>query len=95
MRPSRSIILLCPLRPLIKTPWRQAVAATPVEEPRIDRLARLNAAGGHIRNIALGAAFLAAEAGQPVRMTHLLRAARSEFTKLERPLTDAEVAGWV
>jgi SpoVK/Ycf46/Vps4 family AAA+-type ATPase len=76
--------------------WRRIFpAATPVEGVRVDRLARLNAAGGHIRNIAVGAAFLAAEAGEPVRMSHLLSAARSEFAKLERPLTDAEVAGWV
>jgi hypothetical protein len=69
-------------------------AATPLEGLRIDSLARLNAAGGHIRNIAMGAAFLAADAGEPVRMSHLLSAARSEFAKQERPLTDAEVAGW-
>ncbi len=76
--------------------WRRVFPpATPVEGLRVDRLARLNAAGGHIRNIALGAAFLAAEANEPVRMAHLLSAARSEFAKLERPLTDAEVAGWV
>jgi hypothetical protein len=55
----------------------------------------LNAAGGHIKNIAMGAAFLAADAGQPVRMCHLLAAARSEFAKLEKPLTDTEIAGWV
>jgi len=68
---------------------------TPTEGLRIDRLARLSAAGGNIRNIAMGAAFLAADAGEPVRMSHLLSAARSEFTKLERPLTDSETAGWV
>jgi hypothetical protein len=68
---------------------------TPTEGLRIDRLARLNAAGGQIRNIALSAAFLAAEAGEPVRMPHLLSAARTEFAKLERPLTDAETAGWI
>jgi hypothetical protein len=76
--------------------WRRVFPqATPVEDLRIDRLARLNACGGHIRNIALSAAFLAAEQGEPVRMAHLLRTARSEFAKLERPLTDAEVQGWV
>jgi len=69
--------------------------ATPTEGLQIDRLARLNAAGGHIRNIALGAAFLAADAEEPVRMNHLLLAARNEFAKLERPLTDAEIAGWI
>jgi hypothetical protein len=30
-----------------------------------------------------------------VRMSHVLSAARSEYAKLEKPLTDAEVAGWV
>ena len=50
--------------------------------------------GGNIRNIALNAAFLAAEAGEPVRMAHLLRAAHGEAAKRERPLTDAEIRGW-
>ena len=76
--------------------WRRIFPRqTPTEGLRIDRLARLNATGGHIRNIAMGAAFLAADAGEPVRMSHLLQAARSEFTKLERPLSDSETAGWV
>jgi hypothetical protein len=68
---------------------------TPTEGLRIDRLARLNASGGNIRNIAIHAAFLAADANEPVRMHHLLRATRAEFAKLEMPLTDVEVAGWV
>jgi hypothetical protein len=76
--------------------WRRIFPKqTPTESLRIDRLARLNAAGGNIRNIALGAAFLAADAGEPVRMTHLLQATRNEFAKLEKPLTDSELAGWV
>jgi hypothetical protein len=76
--------------------WRRVFPReTPTEELRIDRLARLSAAGGNIYNIAMGAAFMAADAGEPVRMSHLLSAARSEFTKIERPLTDAETAGWV
>jgi AAA+ superfamily predicted ATPase len=68
---------------------------TPTEGLRIDRLARLSAAGGNIQNIAMSAAFLAADAGEPVRMSHLLVAARTEFTKIERPLTESETAGWV
>jgi len=76
--------------------WRRVFPeAMPLQDLRIDRLARLNAAGGHIRNIAMGAAFLAADSGQPVRMAHLLSAARAEFAKLEKPLTDGEIAGWV
>lgn len=58
-------------------------------------LARLNVSGGNIRNIALNAAFLAADAGEPVEMKHILQAAKSEYAKLERPLTDAEVRDWV
>ncbi len=75
--------------------WRRVFpAATPVEGLDFARLSRLNVAGGNIRNIALGAAFLAADAGEPVRMGHLLRAAHGEYAKLERPLTEAETAGW-
>jgi hypothetical protein len=76
--------------------WARAFPRqTPTEGLRIDRLARLSAAGGNIQNIAMGAAFLAADAGEPVRMSHLLTAARTEFTKIERPLADSEIAGWL
>jgi SpoVK/Ycf46/Vps4 family AAA+-type ATPase len=69
---------------------------TPVAELDHSRLARLNVTGGNIRNIALYAAFLAADADAPsVGMGHLLRAARREYEKLERVLTDAEVQDWV
>jgi SpoVK/Ycf46/Vps4 family AAA+-type ATPase len=69
--------------------------ATPTEGLEASKLAQLNVAGGSIRNIALNAAFLAADSGEPVRMEHLLSAAHSECAKLEKPLTDAEVGGWV
>ena len=68
---------------------------TPIASLDIGKLAKLNVAGGNIRNIALNAAFLAAEADEPVGMKHLLGAAQSEYLKLERTLTDAEVKGWV
>jgi hypothetical protein len=75
--------------------WRRVFPhETPAEALDVAKLARLNVAGGNIRNIALNAAFLAADVGQPVRMTHLLRAARAEYAKLERPLTEAEIGGW-
>ena len=32
--------------------------------------------------------------GKPVRMEHLLRAARTEYAKLERPLSETEIRGW-
>jgi hypothetical protein len=69
--------------------------STPTDELDTEKLARLNVAGGNIRNIALNAAFLAAGAGGEVRMEHLLRAARSEYVKMEKPLTDSEIGGWV
>jgi SpoVK/Ycf46/Vps4 family AAA+-type ATPase len=76
--------------------WRRIFPAqTPVENLDLNRLARLNVPGGNIRNIALQAAFLAADSGEPVRMFHLLRAARNEYAKLEKPLTEAEVSNWI
>ena len=76
--------------------WRRVFPAqTPLDGVDYAKLARLNLPGGNIRNIALNAAFLAAEAGNPVAMPHLLHAARSESAKLERPLADAETRGWM
>ena len=39
-------------------------------------------AGGNIKNIALAAAFLAADDGRRVTMPHLIRATRQEFHKM-------------
>ena len=76
--------------------WQRIFPAqTPTAALDIEKLARLNMAGGNIRNIALNAAFLAAEAQEPVSMTHLLRATRSEYLKLQKPLTEAEVKDWI
>ena len=47
-------------------------------------------AGGNIRNIALAAAFLAAEDGTPIGMVHLVRATRREYQKLGKLVTAAE-----
>ncbi|RKK03691.1 AAA family ATPase [Pseudoroseomonas wenyumeiae] len=71
--------------------WQRVIPpGTPVAEVDHDRLARLAIAGGTIRGIALNAAFLAAEAGEPVGTHHLLAAARREYAKLEKPITPAE-----
>lgn len=76
--------------------WRRIYpAATPLENLDTAKLARLNVAGGNIRNIALAAAFLAAGDDRPVGMDHLLRAAQGEYAKLEKPLGAAETRGWV
>jgi ATPase family associated with various cellular activities (AAA) len=61
------------------------------------RLSQLNVTGGNIRNIALNAAFLAAEDGKekPIEMAHLVRAARLEAEKIQRPLSEPETRGWI
>jgi AAA+ superfamily predicted ATPase len=67
---------------------------TPTADLSYSKLSKLNVPGGNIRNIALNAAFLAAEANVPVQMHHILQTAQSEYIKLERPLTETEVKGW-
>ncbi|HEX5453990.1 MAG TPA: ATP-binding protein [Stellaceae bacterium] len=75
--------------------WRNAFPAeAPTGQLDFARLAQLRIAGGNIRSIALNAAFLAADAGEPIRMPHVQAAARSEYAKLERQLTAAELDGW-
>jgi SpoVK/Ycf46/Vps4 family AAA+-type ATPase len=64
--------------------WRGIWPPAAPVDPELDlaRLAReIELPGGHIRNIALAAAFLAAEEGT-VRMQHVLRATRREYQKL-------------
>jgi SpoVK/Ycf46/Vps4 family AAA+-type ATPase len=76
--------------------WRKVFpAATPIQGLDTKKLAQLNVTGGNIRNVALNAAFLAAEAGTAVGMANLVEAARLEAQKIERPLSDAEIRGWV
>jgi ATP-dependent 26S proteasome regulatory subunit len=69
--------------------WRRIFPAkTPTDglDPAV--LARLNIAGGNIRNIALNAAFLAAQSGRPIQMADVLHSARAEYAKLEKPLVE-------
>jgi SpoVK/Ycf46/Vps4 family AAA+-type ATPase len=76
--------------------WTRAFPPdAPTEGLNPTRLAQLSVAGGHIRNIALNAAFLAASEGRPIGMHQLLRAARSEYAKLERLMMESEVDGWI
>lgn len=105
MRDALDVAFLRRLRFLVEFPfpdvaqrrelWRRAFpAGTPTERLDWERLARLGVAGGHIRNMALTAAFLAADAGEPVRMSHLRRAARAEYAKLRKPCTELEGSEW-
>jgi AAA+ superfamily predicted ATPase len=51
---------------------------------------RLELAGGNIRNVALAAAFLAADEGGLLGMRHLVRAARREYQKMGKVVSDRE-----
>lgn len=64
---------------------------TPKNKLDIESLSRLTIAGGSIRNIALNAAFLAADENGPVEMSHIFRAARSEYSKIEKPFNNIEI----
>ncbi|GAA6614512.1 ATP-binding protein [Scytonema sp. NUACC26] len=76
--------------------WRRVFPQqTPTQGLDFEKLAQLNLAGGNIRNIALNAAFTAAQAEEPIMMKHILSAAHSECMKLERTLTDTEIQGWL
>jgi AAA+ superfamily predicted ATPase len=66
-------------------PPRAAVAALDYAS-----LSRLEIAGGNIRNIVVNAAFLAAAEGLPIGMEHLLRAARREYGKLAKLISESE-----
>jgi MoxR-like ATPase len=63
---------------------------TPVSAVDVDTLARLEISGGNIHNIALNAAFLAARERTSVQMSHLLHAARREYAKIDKLVTEAE-----
>jgi SpoVK/Ycf46/Vps4 family AAA+-type ATPase len=52
-------------------------------------------AGGHIRSIALTAAYLAAGRGAPVRMADLMAATQREYRKLGRLVVRAEFDTWL
>jgi hypothetical protein len=69
-----------------RTVWPgQVVLADDVD---LDRLATsFKLSGGHIRNAAMAAAFLAASAGSPVTMAHLQHAISRELGKLGKPST--------
>ncbi|GAA4005698.1 ATP-binding protein [Allokutzneria multivorans] len=73
--------------------WQRAF---PVHAPSsgldFARLSQLQASGGMVRNIALNAAFLAAGDGGVITMPLVLRAARTEFRKLEIPFHERDFA---
>jgi SpoVK/Ycf46/Vps4 family AAA+-type ATPase len=52
-------------------------------------------AGGSIKNVAVAAAFLAAEQGDKVRTEHLVRATQREYQKMGKTLSQVELSRYV
>ena len=72
-----------------KTVWPAEVPLAPdVDFPLLAQQFRLS--GGSIRNVALSAAFLAAEEHHEVSMRHLMRATRRELQKMGRLVNDED-----
>lgn len=68
--------------------WRQCLPAGShqLDDAAFNQLARkIDLTGGHIRQITLRAAFIAAAAGAQINLEHIGNAARAEFNKLGMP----------
>jgi predicted nucleic acid-binding protein len=72
--------------------WRKAFPEGRHDALDYPRLARLRLSGGNIQSIAINAAFLAAQRGEAAKITmkDVLAAARDEFVKLDRPISEAD-----
>ena len=73
--------------------WRTVFpAAAPLEALAWDRLARLSVSGGNIRNIAVQAAFAAAEQDRSIGMEHVKEATRHEYLKIQKSISEGELS---
>jgi SpoVK/Ycf46/Vps4 family AAA+-type ATPase len=63
---------------------------TPLDDLDYELLSRMEIAGGSIRNIALAAAFLAAECGERVGMRQVIHATRREYAKMDKMISGQE-----
>ncbi|MCX5357769.1 ATP-binding protein [Streptomyces sp. NBC_00124] len=73
--------------------WQTCLPAQTPTAPDVDlaELARYRLAGGSIKNVVLGAAFLAAAEGVPVGRQHLVDASRREHHKTGQVVADLEL----
>ncbi|MEQ8204437.1 MAG: ATP-binding protein, partial [Smithellaceae bacterium] len=75
--------------------WRRIFPAeTPTNRLDWERLSLLQVAGGNIRNIALSAAFLAANNNRPVDMAYIRQAVKQEYAKIEKQISASEMAAF-
>lgn len=78
--------------------WERCLGDALPREPDIDLdfcARQFELAGGHIRSIAVTAAYLAAGRGTPLRMSDLVQAIQREYRKLGRLLVRAEFGDWL
>lgn len=77
-----------------RTIWARHLADgdLPTGDLDLDRLQRFEITGGLIRNVVVGAAFRAAEDGEPLSMTHLLTTLSTELRKLGRMIRPEDFA---
>ena len=74
-----------------KAIWEKVFpSALPRAPLDLKSLSRLSITGGAIHNIAVNAAFLAAERDEEVDMSHIFSAARIEYRKMGRHINEAE-----
>jgi SpoVK/Ycf46/Vps4 family AAA+-type ATPase len=73
--------------------WRLALPAEAPLDSTVDLeflASNFKLSGGHIRNIALTAGFLAAQDSAPIGMRHLVRATRREYQKLGKLIAESD-----
>jgi SpoVK/Ycf46/Vps4 family AAA+-type ATPase len=75
--------------------WRQCLpeASHILSDADFRQLAkRIDLTGGHIRQITLRAAFIAAAAGEQICLAHIARACTAEFAKLGMPTVELDLS---
>ncbi len=77
--------------------WRKVFPASAPVEAEVDFVLlakQFKLAGGNIRNIALLAAYLAADDGSTIGMSHLIRAVKREYQKMGKLVTEGDFGSW-
>jgi SpoVK/Ycf46/Vps4 family AAA+-type ATPase len=82
-----------PSEPYRRRIWEKIWPDDTPRSPELDldfMARRFEMAGGNIRNVALAAAFLAADDGRVVDMAHLVRATKREYQKMGKVVVEGE-----
>jgi ATPase family associated with various cellular activities (AAA) len=77
--------------------WERCLGEAAPREPGLDLeflAGAFKLSGGNIRNVAMAAAYAAAEAGRPISMADLVRATQREYRKLGRMVVESEFGAY-